>query len=131
MITPDGNNGASLTAGGHIDRPQFRAFVGRGGWTNRCVESGSSTRVGVDDRGKIQTRGNRRGFGLASWSAKKSSDGYLIDDLRQRRTDSGTPEGGTSVTYHRVFSDPKLAAPIPFDQESLGLGRWAVRGLHP
>jgi hypothetical protein len=38
------------------------------------------------------------------------------------------------VTYHRVFSDPKLAAPIPFDQESLGLGRlgsWRLASLTP
>jgi hypothetical protein len=70
------------------------------------------------------------GSRTGSWSAKKSSDGYLIAEMRQLRTDSGTPESGTSVTYHRVFSDPKLAAPIPFDQQSLGpwtLGRsWAA-----
>ncbi len=51
-----------------------------------------------------QSSGSRTG----SWSAKKSSDGYLIDDLRQRRTDSGTPEGGTSVTYHPDWHVPSL-----------------------
>jgi hypothetical protein len=51
---PDGTNGSTLTAGSHIDLLQFRLDLWRGGWTNRCVESGSSTRVGVNDRGKIQ-----------------------------------------------------------------------------
>ena len=40
VITPNGNNGASLTAGGHIDLPQFRVFVRRGSWTNLYREAG-------------------------------------------------------------------------------------------
>jgi hypothetical protein len=49
VITPNGNNGASLTAGGHIDLPQFRVFVRRGGWTNFCRKCKGSTEGGDDD----------------------------------------------------------------------------------
>jgi hypothetical protein len=63
-----------------------------GGWTNLCVESGSSTRVGVDDRGKIQTCGNRRGFGLAPGVPRSRRKGHLIAEMRHKSTDCDTPE---------------------------------------
>jgi hypothetical protein len=38
VITPDANNGASLTAGGHIDLLQFRTALRHVGWTNHPLE---------------------------------------------------------------------------------------------
>jgi hypothetical protein len=46
VITPDANNGASLTAGGHIDLLQFRTALRHVGWTNRRDFGSTPTRGG-------------------------------------------------------------------------------------